>query len=289
MSLRGLFRDRNGLHANKKKFNDLRVNKMNFNGIDVNNNNNSFISIHYEAMGDHNNNNNNNNNSSQVSIIDTVNVDLCMVITFNTKVHDKMKVLMLSNTISMYEALRPRVKCFLVNTNNNLLNVSDYEVLGNVKWPWEKLEPPDTNEHGTPLFMSLLKRVDVACPGVPLLAYANADILFEKVEMFRTLDALLQWNRDGGEFVGVGRRSNHDLTGVLDPRDVTRVNSELFVDVAQDYFIFSRGIVVKLFGSLPPYVIGRRAYDNAIVDWAYHKNCLIDLTETLTIVISSVR
>ena len=268
MSIRGLFRYRN------KNLDGLHVNKRNFNGLDMNNNN-SFINFHDDAMDNHN------NNSFEVSIIDTVNVDLCMVITFNTKVHDKMKVLMLSNTISMYEALRPRVKCFLVNTNNNL-NVSDSDELGNVKWPWEKLEPPDTNKYGTPLFMSLIKRVEMACIGVPLLAYANADILFDKVEIFRTLDILLKWNRGGSEFIGVGRRSNHDLTGVLDSRDVTRVNSELFVDVAQDYFILSRGIIGKLFDSLPSYVIGRRAYDNAIVDWAYHEKCLIDLTETLT-------
>jgi hypothetical protein len=212
-------------------------------------------------------------NSSQM-IMPNAKPDLCVAITYNTNVRDKLKALAMSNTMAMYDSLRPRVSCFLVNSNVG--NLSD------VEWPWETLDPPATNEHGTPLFMSLIERVDVACPGVPLLAYVNADILFDKKEMIGTLDALLDWNRNGKEFIGVGRRKNHDLTRVLDPHDVTRVDSELFVDVAQDYFIMTRGVVDRLSESLPPYVIGRRGYDNAIVDWAYHRECLIDLTETLT-------
>ena len=33
--------------------------------------------------------------------------------------------------------------------------------------------------------------------------------------------------------------------------------------------------------TLPPYVIGRRAYDNALVDWAFHNAVLVDATETI--------
>jgi Nucleotide-diphospho-sugar transferase len=33
--------------------------------------------------------------------------------------------------------------------------------------------------------------------------------------------------------------------------------------------------------TLPPYVIGRRAYDNALVDWAFHNAVLVDTTETI--------
>ena len=213
------------------------------------------------------------NRTKEMTVLD-VKVDLCVAVTFSTNVQDKLKALALGNTIAMYDALRPRVRCFIVNTDDN--NVSS------VEWPWETLDPPATNEHGTPLFMSLMERVNVACPGVPLLAYANADILFDKGEMYGTMDALLSWSKGGKEFIGVGRRKNHELTGVLDPHAVTLVTSELFVDVAQDYFILSRGIVGKLLESLPPYVIGRRGYDNAIVDWGYHEGCLVDLTETLT-------
>jgi hypothetical protein len=90
MSIRGLFRYRH------KNLDGLHVNKRNFNGLDMNNNN-SFINFD-EAMGNHKNN----NDSSEVSIIDTVNVDLCMVITFNMKVHDKMKVLMLRAPVRIY-------------------------------------------------------------------------------------------------------------------------------------------------------------------------------------------
>ena len=33
--------------------------------------------------------------------------------------------------------------------------------------------------------------------------------------------------------------------------------------------------------TLPPYVIGRRAYDNALVDWAFHNAVLVDATDTI--------
>ena len=138
--------------------------------------------------------------------------------------------------------------------------------------------PVETNPYGTPVLFSLLERVKNACPDVPFLAYANADILFDN-GLLRTLDALLAWNQT--EMLAVGRRCNHDLKHSLTIQDVSQVPSELFTPVAQDYFIITSDMVNKWRMLLPPYVIGRRGYDNALVDWAYHHSKLVDLTETV--------
>ena len=192
--------------------------------------------------------------------------DLCVIITFPATT-DPLKQQAHANTARMYESLLPRVRAFLskpVPPEALDLNLT-------------VLDAPATNAHGTPLFASLLVVLEAACPDAPLLAYANSDILFD-TSLLDTLDALLAW--DQPEFMAVGRRRNHDLRGGLTIHDVARVPSELFVDIGQDYFIFSRHLYANL-SLLPPFVIGRRAYDNAVNDWAFHQSILVDLTDTV--------
>ena len=78
----------------------------------------------------------------------------------------------------------------------------------------------------------------------------------------------------------VGKRSNHNLVGPLNTQDISRVKSSLFIAVAQDYFIMSRSLFD--WSQIPSFVIGRRGYDNALVDWAYHHATLVDATATIT-------
>ena len=192
--------------------------------------------------------------------------DLCVVITFRES-DDPLKNVAHQNTADVYASLRPRVRTFLVHpVPSEAFNLS-----------LETLDAPKTNSHGTPLLVSLLERVEAACPKVPFLAYVNSDILFD-TGILQTIDALLNWNQP--DMLAVGQRSNHDLKGVLSIHEVPRVQSELFTPVAQDYFIVTRGLLDR-WRSLPPYVIGRRGYDNALVDWAYHNSILVDLTGTV--------
>ena len=194
--------------------------------------------------------------------------DLCVVITFGAT-DDDLKKQAHRNTAAVYSSLRPRVHAFLAKP---------VPPEATADWPWGIVEAPETNQHGTPVLLSLLERVRDACPDAPFVAYANSDILFD-ARLLRTLDALLAWNQP--ELLAVGRRSNHNLQGQLTIDDVTRVPSELFVAVAQDYFIVTR-VLVERWRMLPPFVIGRRGYDNALVDWGFHHSVLIDLTETVT-------
>lgn len=198
---------------------------------------------------------------------------LCVALTFPTLRHkeDPLKRLAHQNTARMYAALGPRVRALVAVAAQ--FNESAEE----------GLEPlpsaPATNAHGTPLLSSLLERARDACPQTPLVGYANADILFDG-GLLSTLDALLKW--EAPAFLAVGRRRNHPLRGALSLDNVSAVDSELFLEVAQDYFFMPRGVVDTLSATLPPYVIGRRAYDNALNDWAFHRSFLVDLTETVT-------
>ena len=194
--------------------------------------------------------------------------DLCVILTFKDS-DDPLKAVAHKNTADMYRSFQPRVRAFLTNPVPQEASRT---------WGMQVLDAAETNQHGTPVFMSLMKLIEDACPLAPLLAYANADILFDN-RLLDNLDALLAWNQS--DVLAVGSRSNHDLQGPLTTDDISIVNSELFIDLAQDYFIMSRDTVKKL-KDLPAYVIGRRGYDNALVDWAYHSLNLVDLTQTLT-------
>jgi predicted O-methyltransferase YrrM len=202
----------------------------------------------------------------------TTHPDLCIVVSFRgTRGSDHyLKTMAHRNSAAVYSELGPRVRAYLAASSDDVLSEIDSS--------WQVLkDSPQTNEHGTPLFSSLLNLVADACPAAPLLAYANSDILFDS-GLLPTLDALLAWNQS--EMLAVGRRSNHDLKGPLSLNDVSKVPSELFVEVAQDYFIVTRRLLDR-WQDLPGYVIGRRAYDNALVDWAYHHSVLVDLTATV--------
>lgn len=192
--------------------------------------------------------------------------DLCVVITFPST-SEPLKQQAHFNTASIYEALRPRVKAF----------ISQPVPLEALALNFSMLNAPSTNAHGTPVFSSLILLLEEACPDAPFLAYANSDILFD-TSLLDTMDALLRWKQL--EFIAVGRRRNHDLQGILTIHDVATAPSDLFTDLGQDYFIFPRQLSANL-SLLPPYVIGRRAYDNAINDWAFHRSILVDLSDTV--------
>jgi hypothetical protein len=209
-----------------------------------------------------------------VVVVDEPAPDLCLILTF-PKTNDHLKQLAHINTAGVYAALRPRVRAFLVADAKEETNEAWAHGL---TWLNDTLE---TNVHGTPTLGSLLRMVRDACPETALVGYVNSDILFD-ARLLTTLDALRAW--DPPELLAVGRRNNHDLTNALTLDNVTHAPGELFITAAQDYFILTRALVDPLCRELPAYVIGRIGYDNAVVDWAFHRNSsgLVDLTSTVT-------
>ena len=201
----------------------------------------------------------------------------CIGITFKPT-QEAMKFTAYRNTAHMYRRIKT-VRAFLITTENTPETELDiWRAAGN--GPWTVLNATSTNPHGTPFLSSILDQVERACPkSTPFVAYANADIMFDN-GLERTLETLAAWVRsDNLKLMAVGRRSNHHLSGTLVKDDISKVYSELEISVAQDYFIMTRSLIN--WKTMPNFVIGRRAYDNVLVDWAYHHSILVDVTATV--------
>lgn len=84
----------------------------------------------------------------------------------------------------------------------------------------------------------------------------------------------------------VGRRTNvlyngQRLASDDDVKALAASHGRLFQTDAQDYFFYSRG--AENWSHLPDFVVGRRAYDNWLVDHAFHDAniALVDASRTI--------
>jgi hypothetical protein len=120
------------------------------------------------------------------------------------------------------------------------------------------------NEYGTPLVSAMFAAAE-RLSGSPLLCYVNADII-----LMGDFRATVQRVSAPSPFLMVGRRWNLDLR---EPVDFERADWEerlrarvvregvLHAVTGIDYFVFPRG----LWGSIPPFAIGRSAWDNWLI------------------------
>ena len=148
----------------------------------------------------------------------------------------------------------------------------------------------DTNSQGTPVLRSMFQHVlaktrqkQHACETEPdggfiFDGYFNGDIIFTSalVETLRVVRGHWRNARDIGgrpNVLLVGRRTNVDFHAheTIDSDAACLEKAKkgvLFLSHAQDYFIYSRG--TRDWGKMPGFVVGRRAYDNWIVDNTFH-------------------
>lgn len=137
---------------------------------------------------------------------------------------------------------------------------------------------------GTPLLNSVFESAQRICRN-EILTYINCDIILMKdfIESIRRLG-----NRK--KFLLVGRRRDLDVDEVLDfsgpdweidlKKRMFR-NGKLNCHMAIDYFVFRR----DFWGELPPFALGRRAFDNWLLYRAREKGAeLIDGTRVINAV-----
>jgi hypothetical protein len=139
------------------------------------------------------------------------------------------------------------------------------------------------NEHGTPLINSLFELAQ-AIASHRLLAYVNADIILTS-DFLKAVHRV--WLR---KFLLVGQRWDLDLTELLDYDDPTwesRLRStvaergSLHLQWGIDYFVFTQG----LWGEIPPFAIGRTAWDNWLIYRARSLGApVVDATQVITAV-----
>jgi FkbM family methyltransferase len=142
----------------------------------------------------------------------------------------------------------------------------------------------ETSELGTPLVSDMFEQAqrlatyDTCC-------FINSDImLFPDF-----LDAVEKARSTNGPFMMVGQRWDLDITRRLEfgagwqerLQQEARTSGRLRSEILIDYFVFPRG----MFGEIPPFAIGRSAYDNWLIWKAGDLGAaVIDATARVTIV-----
>lgn len=120
------------------------------------------------------------------------------------------------------------------------------------------------NEHGTPLVSAMLADAESLSDSA-LMCCVNADIVL-MADFLSAVQRVRAWR----EFLMVGRRWDLDIHEPLDfdqpdwaERLRCRVNGEgkLHSVTGIDYFVYSRG----LWGEIPPFAVGRSAWDNWLI------------------------
>ena len=138
----------------------------------------------------------------------------------------------------------------------------------------------ECNEYGTPLVSSMFSIAqDIASH--PLLSYVNADIIL----LSDFLPAVKQVGLKS--FLIIGQRRDLDFTELIDfnspdwevnLRKLVEERGKLHPPSGIDYFVFPRG----LYRDIPPFAVGRTAWDNWLVYRARKSRAtLIDATSAI--------
>ena len=146
----------------------------------------------------------------------------------------------------------------------------------------------EKNIHGIPILGNMYLHMYDLCPNAKTYTYINGDIIGQ-ADFVDTISAILatptitdflmvgqrtnvQWNKDNNVKLSSSSFDNHFEKGALFRTD------------AQDYFTVTKNAID--WNSIPPFVIGRRGYDNWLVDHVYHnpKVALIDGTKTVRMI-----
>lgn len=142
----------------------------------------------------------------------------------------------------------------------------------------------ERSEHGTPLVNDLFAQAE-RLTDTPELLYANSDVIFLD-DLFPALEQARSrsrpfllvgrcWDLDVHDPLGFEPGWQHDLRARLG-RDGRQRGPEFI-----DYFAFSRGV----FGEIPPFSLGRTAFDNWLLWRARSRGALvIDATAVVTAV-----
>lgn len=146
------------------------------------------------------------------------------------------------------------------------------------------LNDTQKNRYGYPYLKELYRTAQRWYHASDTYTYYNADLLFNNSALRATLDALVEAAEQGRiskRFLGVGFRHNVRWN-LSDDFDKMYRHSTQFVGDAQDYFVASRSLWD--WSKIPCLVVGRRAYDNWLVQHAVHMRGVdvIDLSKTVT-------
>ncbi len=140
------------------------------------------------------------------------------------------------------------------------------------------------NEYGTPLISSLFEEAEKAAEA-ETMCYVNGDIIFIQ-DFMEGIDTVLSSRPN---VLMVGRRWNLDIREPLTFEEgwqrslasLVAMKGKLYPYFAIDYFVFPRNGL----GKIPPFAIGRPAWDNWVIYQARSSDMtVIDMTRMVTVI-----
>ncbi|KAA0151618.1 hypothetical protein FNF29_04542 [Cafeteria roenbergensis] len=152
-----------------------------------------------------------------------------------------------------------------------------------------------TNSHGTPVLKSMYLHIENAT-AAPFYGYVNADIIFTDA-LLKALRAVQRGIHEGvlhRRVLVVGKRTNFEMPFPLtmsSPMVLNRSSGPSVIDKmaargkvfqpdAEDFFFVHRNSLD--WSQIADFVIGRVAYDNWLVDHAFHQGLdRVDVTNTV--------
>ncbi len=178
------------------------------------------------------------------------------------------------NAIQSWTLLRPPCEIVLFGDEEGVAEAaSEFGVL--------HVPGLERNEYGTPLVNDVLEKAQRLAAS-DWLCLVNTDIILPG----NFLDVFARVRREMDRFMLVGRRCDLDVTERLEfgpgweeeLRRQTAERGRLMPPFASDYFVFPRGLL----NDVPPFAIGRLAYDNWFFYKALRENCaVVDATAVI--------
>jgi len=162
------------------------------------------------------------------------------------------------NAITSWTLLRPRPEIVLVGDDQGVAEIA--AELGVCHLP-----VVERNEYGTPLLDDIFTKAAGQATH-DLLCYINADILLLG-DFMKAAEDIAKWRRN---FLMIGRRTDVEIESSpnfassnweIQARDLVAREGVLNVAAAIDYFVFPRA----LYEGIPPFAVGRCAWDNWLV------------------------
>lgn len=182
-----------------------------------------------------------------------------------------------ANAMRSWAALRPRCEIIILGDEAGSSEIA--QEIGATHVP-----AIPRNRWGTPLLDGLLE-TSKRETRQEYLCYINADIIVTD-EFPDHARAIMAWRR---KFLMVGRRTTIDLKGQLDMRSPwaesvrkeARTNGRLDSSHAIDFFFSHRDCFVNV----PPFAIGRFAWDNWLIYSAASRGIpVVDITKSTTVI-----
>ncbi|MBE9039448.1 tetratricopeptide repeat protein [Oscillatoriales cyanobacterium LEGE 11467] len=180
------------------------------------------------------------------------------------------------NAVQSWTMLNPKPEVILLGNEAGVAEIS--QELGLYYLP-----EVDRNEYGTPTIQGLFNIAQISAKN-SVLMYTNADIIF----LSDVMSAIEKVSAQFEEYLIVGQRHNFDIPAPINfanpnwetgLKELVVQQGKLEADCAIDYFIFTK----NLWSEIPPFAVGRAAWDIAMVYRALAAGKpVIDATQVIT-------